>query len=362
MLSAFESPIASHRPRSSSAHLISIDEFRDGQALDTGLEADIQTEELQRALWNLNKITHDNGASRAFGKPGYEVSLDFAMERAQTRFRREMDTSSGDGARRGQQQHRQSDVQPAEKWEEIDATGKLALVKRRVCAVADKVNPAEAHGALGVLLYNQEPGTDIAIPTLGADNISSSSPLSSFRLRSEKAGKTALRPTRETWNIIAETKQGDPDSIIMLGAHLDSVQQGPGVNDDGSGTAALLEIMTSVENYGGFPRKIRFVIRAWWSADESGLLGSLYYTSHLSESEADRIKYYFSYDKIGSPSPVFAISSDENSGIGPQLLEEYLVSQGLEVEHGEFGRNSDHVGFLGLGIPAAGLFTGAGRP
>lgn len=142
----------------------------------------------------------------------------------------------------------------------------------------------------------------------------------------------AISETRETWNVIVETKQGDPNNVIMLGAHLDSVQEGPGINDDGSGTAALLEIMTAVRRYNGFPNKLRF---AWWGAEESGLIGSLYYTSQLSAEDQDRHRYYFNYDMIGSPQPEFAIARNNNSGIGPQLLEEYLVSQGKNVTHDE---------------------------
>lgn len=74
--------------------------------------------------------------------------------------------------------------------------------------------------------------------------------------------------------------------------------------------------------------------KAFWGAEESGLVGSLYYTSQLSEAEVDKIKYYFNYDMIGSPNPIFAIARDENSGIGPQLLEAYLASQGKNVSFG----------------------------
>jgi Zn-dependent M28 family amino/carboxypeptidase len=245
-------------------------------------------------------------------------------------------------------------------------------------------------------LYNQEPGTTIVVPTLGADSIGQVVPVGIIPLEVGESWKArlaagedlsvtllvdAISETRETWNIIAETKQGDPDKIIMLGAHLDSVQKGPGVNDDGSGVAALLEIMTAVRRYDGFPHKIRF---AWWGAEESGLVGSLYYTSHLSEEEADKIKYYFNYDMIGSPQPDFSIASNNNSGIGPQLFEEYLVSQGKKVRHGlvraespnpgfavpmltslflrGFGTGSDYVGFVEIGVPTIALHTGAGAP
>jgi Zn-dependent M28 family amino/carboxypeptidase len=112
------------------------------------------------------------------------------------------------------------------------------------------------------------------MPTLGAENIGLVVPVGIIPLEVGESWRSRLAAgedvvvnllvdsiaeTRETWNIISETKQGDPNKVIMLGAHLDSVQQGPGVNDDGSGTAALLEIMGSVKQYDGFPHKIRFV-------------------------------------------------------------------------------------------------------
>jgi Zn-dependent M28 family amino/carboxypeptidase len=195
-------------------------------------------------------------------------------------------------------------------------------------------------------LYDEVPGTNIVVPTLGADNIGRMVPIGIIPLEVGQEWKSRLAAgeevtatllvdsiseTRETWNIISETKQGDPNNVVMLGAHLDSVQKGPGVNDDGSGTAALLEIMTAVRRYDNFPNKIRF---AWWGAEESGLVGSLYYTSHLTEAEADSIRYYFNYDMIGSPQPDYSIASNENSGVGPQLLDEYLVTKGIDVRHG----------------------------
>ncbi len=195
-------------------------------------------------------------------------------------------------------------------------------------------------------MYNQDPGNGIVVPTLGAENIGQLIPVGIIPLEVGQAWKTrvaagetvkvtllvdSIFETRETWNIIAETKEGDPNKVIMVGAHLDSVQEGPGINDDGSGSATLLELLTAVRRYNGFPHKIRF---AWWGAEESGLIGSLYYTSKLSEAEADKIKYYFNYDMIGSPYPEYSIATNNNSGVGPHLLEEYLVAKGKPVEFG----------------------------
>ena len=144
---------------------------------------------LQNILWNLNRIAHDNGGNRAFGEPGYKASVDFVLERAQKRFHDQFDTfvqpfnhtydktlqikvtgPEGEnvfvisplynpatplpaGITAGLIDTPVDDEQGSmcleEHWEGIDATGKLALVKRGVCGVADKLKLAKEHGALG---------------------------------------------------------------------------------------------------------------------------------------------------------------------------------------------------------------------
>ena len=167
----------------------------------------------------------------------------------------------------------------ADQWEGIDATGKIALVKRGVCAIADKLKLARTHGAIGVVLYNQVPG-DITLATLGAENIGQIVPVTPVKdevgadyvkrlAAGEKLTVTILVDSitedRDSWNIISETKEGDPNSVVMVGAHLDSVPAGPGVNDDGSGSAFLLTLMESLKKYKGYKNKVRF---AWWGAEE----------------------------------------------------------------------------------------------
>lgn len=378
------------------------------------VEADIKTDELQRNLWNLNKIARDNGGNRAFGTPGYKASVDFILERAQKRFAKELDTWVQPFTHTFEQTREIWVHGPAgedvyvitllynhptplpggitaplidtpvddtrgsgcfeDQWTGIDATGKIALVKRGICAISDKLKLARAHGALAVILYNQTPGTAYGSATLSAENIGKLVPTGIIPLEVGTAWKARLAAgeeltvsilvdsifeERESWNVISETKEGSPDSVIMLGAHLDSVQAGPGINDDGSGTTALLEILGSFKKYKGFPNKVRF---AWWGAEESGLIGSLYYTSKLSEAEADKIKYYFNYDMIGSPAPYYHVYKANDSGVGAETLLDYVGAQGKPAEYGSFGTSSDYVGFLELGIPSSGLFTGAGAP
>ncbi|EJT72121.1 aminopeptidase Y [Gaeumannomyces tritici R3-111a-1] len=381
------------------------------------VEADIKTSELRNNLWHFNKIARENGGNRAFGLPGYEKSSDYVLERAQGRFHKQMDTYKQYFNHTFEQTKEIKLTGPdgeaayvitllynhptpaggitaqlidtpvndatgsgclASDWQGIDATGKIALVKRGTCAISDKLKLAKAHGALAVVLYNQNPGTPVSSATLGAENIGLLVPVATTSLENGVAWKARLAAgealtvtvlvdsvfeTRESWNIVAETKEGDPNNVVVLGAHLDGVQAGPGINDDGSGSTALLEIMGSFKKYSGFKNKVRFI---WWGAEEAGLIGSLHYTSpsQLSEEEADKIRFYFNYDMIGSPFPEFVVYEDANPGgrVGGQMLVDYISSKGKPAEWGAFGTSSDYVGFLNRGIPSSGIFTGAGAP
>ena len=100
-------------------------------------------------------------------------------------------------------------------------------------------------------------------------------------------------------NVLAESRWGDPNNVVMAGAHLDSVIAGPGINDNGSGSAALLEVAEQMAKVR--PRNmVRF---AWWGAEEAGLVGSTAYVASLSPAERDRITLYLNFDMVGSPEP-----------------------------------------------------------
>ena len=122
-----------------------------------------------------------------------------------------------------------------------------------------------------------------------------------------------LRATVPTANVIAESRSGDPSNVVMAGAHLDSVSQGPGVQDNGSGSAALLEVAEQMAKVNPH-NKVRF---AWWTAEESGLVGSTYYVNSLTEDEQDDISLYLNFDMIGSPNHVFFVyDGDDSDGVG----------------------------------------------
>ena len=181
--------------------------------------------------------------------------------------------------------------------------------------------------------------------------------------------KVDWRPgTYPTSNVIAETRHGDPDNVIVVGAHLDSVGTGPGINDNGSGSATILEIAEQLRKVK--PRnKIRFI---WFGAEEHGLLGSEAYVDSLPQSERDKIAAMLNFDMVGSPNFVrFVYDGDLSDSEPPEggappasaeieeLFLDYFESQGLATEPTAFDGRSDYGPFIFAGIPAGGLFTGA---
>jgi Zn-dependent M28 family amino/carboxypeptidase len=164
-----------------------------------------------------------------------------------------------------------------------------------------------------------------------------------------------------TRNVIADSARGDSGNVVVVGAHLDSVLEGPGINDNGSGSAAILEIaeqMTKVK-----PRnQVRFI---WFSAEESGLIGSDFYVESLSDAERGKIAAMLNFDMVGSPNFARFVydGSDPVAPAGSGAIEDlfngYFAGRGLAFEPTPFDGRSDYGPFIAVGIPAGGLFTGA---
>ncbi|MFI8102240.1 M28 family metallopeptidase [Streptomyces sp. NPDC086023] len=158
------------------------------------------------------------------------------------------------------------------------------------------------------------------------------------------------------YNLIADWPGGDPNSVLMAGSHLDSVSSGPGINDNGSGSAAVLETALAVSRAGLQPTKhLRF---GWWGAEELGLVGSKYYVNQLPSTERAKISGYLNFDMIGSPNPGYFVYDDDPTI--EQTFKTYFAGIGVptEIETEGDGR-SDHASFKNVGIAVGGLFTGA---
>ncbi len=256
--------------------------------------------------------------------------------------------------------------------------GNIALIQRGTCAFADKAINAEAAGAAAVIIFND--GADptreglivgtlgginvVDIPVVGAsfgDGVALAQPGSSAHVQVDP------NETRTDVNVIAELPGANRDNVVMAGAHLDSVGEGPGINDNGSGSAALLE--TALKMAKLKPQNtLRF---AWWGAEEHGLIGSTDYVNTLPQSELDRIALYLNYDMVASPNYVFMVyDADESTYPAPvpvppgseaieDVYESFYTWVGEPYDDAEFSGRSDYQAFILNGIPSGGLFTGA---
>ncbi|GAB2863328.1 M28 family metallopeptidase [Lentzea nigeriaca] len=165
------------------------------------------------------------------------------------------------------------------------------------------------------------------------------------------------------YNLIADYPGGDANNVVMLGGHLDSVPGGPGINDNGTGSASILEVALQMKATGFRPTKhVRF---GWWGAEERGLIGSSAYVNSLTRTEKSKIKTYLNFDMTGSPNPGYfvydAVEGDFPAGslALQQRLEADFAARNIPTELINVGNRSDHRAFMAAGIPVGGTFTGA---
>nr|WP_257019244.1 M28 family metallopeptidase [Streptomyces sp. TLI_235] len=158
------------------------------------------------------------------------------------------------------------------------------------------------------------------------------------------------------YNLIADWPGGDTSHVVMAGSHLDSVTGGPGINDNGSGSAGILEVALAVSRAGLQPTKhLRF---GWWGAEEYGMVGSKNYVNGLSSGERSSIEAYLNFDMIGSPNPGYFVYDDDTKL--DTLFKTYFSGIGVATEpETEGDGRSDHAPFKNAGIPVGGLFSGA---
>ncbi|MFI7282724.1 M28 family peptidase [Micromonospora chersina] len=157
-------------------------------------------------------------------------------------------------------------------------------------------------------------------------------------------------------NLIAEWPQGPADQVVMFGAHLDSVSAGPGINDNGSGSATLLEnALVLAQQNPSMTKRVRF---AWWTDEEQGLNGSEFYVNQLSATQRGYIKGYYNFDMVGSTNGGYFINRLTSTTAAP--LKAYWDSLNLQPEENVEGQGrSDDYSFQQAGIPTSGYAAGA---
>jgi Zn-dependent M28 family amino/carboxypeptidase len=258
----------------------------------------------------------------------------------------------------------------------------IALIQRGACFFSVKAANAEAAGAEAVIIFNQgnSPtrlglivGNAAAFPDGSPSNLTAPLVGASFfdGVSLAQAGSTAFiqvdPPVLTTQsNVIAELP-GDDANVVMAGAALDSVLAGPGIQSNGSGSAAILEVALQMAKV-----KSRNMVRfAWWGAEQSGLIGSTAYVNGLSTEEQEAIALYLNFDMIGSPNFVyFVYDGDDSDGVGAgpgpegsaqieEFFERFYIDRGLPFKGTDLIGRSAYAPFIAVGIPAGGLFTGA---
>ena len=344
-------------------------------------------------------IADEHGGNRAAGTPGYDASADYVAKRLreagyevevqsfefpdslaardadldvagttvrETDFALMQDSGAGEAEARLRPVDARGSTSGCEPRDfEGFSRGDVALLRRGTCTFRTKAENAEGAGASAAVIFNAgEPGGEVlrgslggpgvGMPvmgtngSLGGDLLAGGTP--EARVFATEGG------SNRTTNVIAQTPGGYEGETVMVGAHLDSVPEGPGINDNGSGSATVLEIALRLAGLDAEPRnRVRF---AFWGAEEIGLLGSSHYVEDLEEGELGDISAYLNFDMTGSPNFVNSVYE------GPDEVEDvfgsYFEARGIPTEtNSALDGRSDHGPFQDEGIPTGGLFSGA---
>ncbi|NLE80354.1 MAG: M20/M25/M40 family metallo-hydrolase [Rhodococcus sp.] len=359
-------------------------------------------------LEKLEEIAADNDGNRAAGTPGYTASADYVAQTLRDKgFDVEtpefeyhsFDVASEQLLADGQDIEVQAlgyspstgpdgitapiVAVPADEspgceitdYDGLDVTGAVVLVERGVCPFADKQKLAAERGAVAAVVVNNEDGPLLGgtlgdpdageIPTAGVSKADGETLAAAddvtLTLETEATTSTGR-------NVIAQTTTGSTDDVVMVGAHLDSVPDGPGINDNGTGVAATLETASQL---GGSPNVNNAVRFAFWGAEELGLRGSEAYVESLDPEQKADIALYLNFDMLGSENPGYLAYDGDDSdafGAGPgpegsagieRTFVDYFAGVGVDLDGTDFDGRSDYGPFIAAQIPAGGVFSGA---
>jgi Zn-dependent M28 family amino/carboxypeptidase len=379
-------------------------------------------------LRQLQTIANRNGGNRASGLPGYEASSAYVAKTLRaagytvrkqtftfpffqetspatltqlTPDRKTLETAvytySGSGSVSGPVVPTKDVVVPAtptpsstsgceaSDFEAAPAEPSIALVQRGTCDFGTKAANAKAAGYDAVIIFNEgnPERTDLSVGTLGtpvdvpvvglsyADAVALLDDVRSGGATARVTTDTVTDLQRETHNLIADWpgRTRNDDQVVVVGAHLDSVPDGPGINDNGTGVAGILEIAKQMARTGVNKKLQRPVRFAFWGAEELGLLGSQHYVDTLTDAQRSRIYANLNFDMLGSPNFVRLVYDGDGSAFGSagpagsgrieEIFTSYFGRAGLATDPTAFDGRSDYGPFIQYGIPAGGLFSGA---
>jgi len=377
------------------------------------LAAKVTTDALYAHLDALQRIADANDGNRAEGTAGYDASLDYVAKALRDKgfdvqtpeFDRYGGTRGGSPrltvSGRGLTVEKASllvdtgpggieaaTLRPAKPagcsagdYGGVDVKGAIAVVDDTVCSVVVKQNVAVARGAVGLLVVT--PGTNGSPPTLfspgyyreltvpvgiiGSD-VNAALRRTSAPVRLRLDGRPVLVKSR---NVVAQTKTGDSANVVVVGAHLDSVAGGPGINDNGTGVAATLETALQL---GSSPQVANAVRFAFWGSEEIGLEGSRAYVRGLNREQLNDIALYLNFDMLGSPNAgYFTYDGDQSAASAPaadvpegsagieRLLAGHLNFAGVRPADMPLSDATDYDPFRAAGIPVGGATTGGAQ-
>ena len=258
-----------------------------------------------------------------------------------------------------------------------ETAGAVSLISRGECTFAIKATNALAAGAIGAAIYNNAPGPLAGTlggpgdypPTVGMSTEDGEALLALLEAGPVEATifTDVVEENRTTYNVLAESKGGDHNNVVVLGGHTDSVEEGPGINDDGSGIIGNLNVALALTKF-SVTNAVRF---GFWSAEEFGLLGSYAYVQEINQTatEVPKMRVYLNFDMIASPNYIYAIYDGDGSSFnltGPPgsdqieyVFQDFYTANGQNYTATAFDGRSDYAAFIENGIPSGGLFTGA---
>ncbi|MCZ4521455.1 M28 family peptidase [Rhodococcus ruber] len=372
-----------------------------------GLSAAVTEDALVGHLQELETIAAAHDGNRAAGTAGYDASVDYVVSQLESAgfevttpefefetFEAQTQTLSLAGTEIPVFALSYSPTTPAEgitarvvgapagadgceaaDYAGLDLAGAVAVVPRGVCPFGAKQTVAAELGATAAIIVNNEPGPldsgtlgdpeTAKIPTGGVSQEDGAAVLAAPEVTLTLVTTTDTTTSR---NIIAQTTTGSTENVVMAGAHLDSVPEGPGINDNGTGTSAVLETALQMGSAPEVTNAVRF---AFWGAEEDGLVGSTKYVEGLSDDDKRNIALYLNFDMIGSHNAGYlAYDGDDSDKVGEpagpagsdaieRTFVERLAADGVAADGTDFDGRSDYGPFIEVGIPAGGVFSGA---
>lgn len=378
------------------------------------LQSKVTLDALMKHLQEFQNIADANGGTRVAGSPGYDASVEYVATTLRDKgfdvdtpeFTMEIfsvgkASLSVDGQPSEAHVIEYSGASPAEgttgpfvvisgeghlgcasrDYRDVDVAGAVVMVDRGECDLADKAHAATESGAIALVIANDveeelfsgvmDESDEIKIPVLSVSKADGA------RLLSESGTATVIAEAKveqvTTRNVIAQTKTGSTDNVVMVGAHLDSVKEGPGINDNGTGVATVLETALQMGPSPDVANAVRF---GFWGGEEQGLFGSYNYLESLDLEALKDIALYLNFDMMASPNTCYFTSdADQSLPPDPELgydllipegspgiertLDDTITSAGKTPQDLPFDGRSDYDGFTFAGIPAGNFDTGS---